>query len=74
MSEPKYIIVFPSTHEALRAERRAKAEGFGVTMTVVPRRISSDCNMGMTASTRDRGMLEVLFAQEGVDAEFVSLD
>ena len=58
MPEKKYIIIFPSTHEALNAERMAKKADLNVSMTVVPRHISSDCNMGMTGSSRDRDALE----------------
>jgi dihydroorotase-like cyclic amidohydrolase len=74
MADTPYIIIFPSTYEALNAERAAKEAGIPVTMTVVPRHLSSDCNMGMTGAARDRERLETLLRSSKVECTFVDTE
>jgi len=68
--EEQLIVTFPSTHQALRAERVARAAAFEVAMVPVPRHISSDCNMGMQAALGDESALRRLLASEKVDCAF----
>ncbi len=65
------IVVFPSTHFALRAEKLARAEGLPVRMVPVPRGISADCNMGMQVAREYVARLEPLLADKGVVCEIV---
>jgi hypothetical protein len=39
------VILFPSIHFALRAEKIAKEKGFAVKLIPVPRHLSSDCGV-----------------------------
>ncbi len=65
------IVVFPSTHVALRAEKLARADGISVRMAPVPRDVSADCNMGMRVAREDVARLQALFDDEGVVCEIV---
>jgi len=65
------IVVFPSTHFALRAEKIARAAGIPVKMVPVPRDISADCNMGMKVSGERALQLQALLADKGVVCELV---
>lgn len=71
MAEARCIVIFPSTHFALRAERAALAAGIPAQMIPVPRDISPDCNMGMEVSVEHEGALRTLLAAKGVDCSFV---
>jgi hypothetical protein len=71
MSEKYFIIIFSSTHLALKAERIAKKAGIRISMTPVPREISSDCNMGIKISVEQEKFLRALLSTEGVECDFV---
>ena len=71
MPEEYYIVTFPSTHLALRAERVAHKAGIPVVMIPVPRQLSADCNMGMRIRRKRGDSLKALLASEGVACDFV---
>ena len=52
------VILFASTHFAIRAEKLAKEKGFAVKLIPVPRHLSSDCGVCLRFSwdqkSRDR--------------------
>lgn len=71
-AEPSYYIVtFPNTHLALKAERIAKEAGIRAKMIPVPRYISSDCNMGMRVAPEHKEALEASLKAAGVECAFV---
>ena len=41
------LITFPSTHDAMRAEKMLLQAGFQVTLLPVPREISGDCGLAL---------------------------
>ncbi len=61
------VLLFPSIHFALRAEKLAKEERFSVKLIPVPRHLSSDCGVCLRIawSERDR-ILDVLKEAEVV--------
>lgn len=61
------IAVFVSTHETLRAERHFKEHRIKVKATVKPRSITSNCQMAITFAADDRGRIEAVVAEEGLD-------
>jgi hypothetical protein len=63
------IVIFPSTHAAIRAERAAKEAGLKTRMIPVPREISSDCNVGMEASIDDMARLRCLLACRDIECD-----
>lgn len=63
---PYVIILFSSTHHAIRAEKKAKENGFVVKLIPVPRHLSSDCGVCLRCSLEQRENLEQLLRQEGV--------
>jgi hypothetical protein len=42
---PQGVILFPSIHFALRAEKLAQKKGFTVKLIPIPRYLSSDCGV-----------------------------
>ncbi|MFH1732705.1 MAG: DUF3343 domain-containing protein [Planctomycetota bacterium] len=71
MAEARCIVIFPSTHFALRAERAALEAGIPAQMIPVPRHMSPDCNMGMEVPIEQENQLRALLADKGVDCSFV---
>ncbi len=61
-----FILTFPSTHAALKAERIAKAAGIEVAMIPVPRSLSADCNMGLRVGDSDHDRLLTVLAKNNV--------
>lgn len=67
MNEYQVIVVFTSTHAAITAESAAKKIGIPVRMGPVPRRISSDCNVGMFASPEHEEAIKSVLENEGIE-------
>ncbi|MCX8118749.1 MAG: DUF3343 domain-containing protein [Desulfobacterota bacterium] len=65
------VILFPSTHHAIRAEKKARENGFSVKLIPVPRHLSSDCGVCLRCPLEQREALETLLEQEGVRIEAV---
>ena len=66
------IVIFPSTHFAIRAERAAHQAGLTVRMVPVPRQISPDCNMGMETSVNLKNSLESVLCEKGIECNFAT--
>ncbi len=66
---PYVVILFPSTHYAIRAEKMAKGSGFTVKLIPVPRHLSSDCGVCLRCSSDQKEPLECLLQQEGIKIE-----
>jgi hypothetical protein len=66
---PMGVILFPSVHFALRAEKLVKAKGISHKLIPVPRHLSSDCGVCLRIPwERKEEVLEVL-AQAGVKVD-----
>jgi hypothetical protein len=66
---PVGVILFPSIHFALRAEKLVKEKGISHKLIPVPRHLSSDCGVCLRIPwERKEEVLEVL-AQAGVKVD-----
>ena len=67
-ADPDYLVIlFKSTHHAVRAEKVAKEAGFKVRTIPTPRHISSDCGIVLRILPGDReAILEVLGEKKAV--------
>ena len=66
---PLGVILFPSVHFALRAEKLVKEKGISHKLIPVPRHLSSDCGVCLRIPwERKEEVLEVL-AQAGVKVD-----
>ncbi len=72
MPDERFIVVFPSTHHALRAERIAREAGVRISMIPVPREVSSDCSMGMQIRPADSDTVEALLNARSTACRFVA--
>lgn len=68
---PYAVILFPSIHYALQAEKKSKEKGFPVKLIPVPRHLSSDCGVCLRCSLEQREPLELLLKEAGVKMEGV---
>ena len=68
---PYGVILFPSTHHTIRAEKKVKESGFSVKLIPVPRHLSSDCGICLRISWEQRETIESLLKEEGVKMEGV---
>ncbi len=71
-TDSRCIVVFPSTHYAIQAERAAHKASIPIRMIPVPRRISPDCNMGMEVSIDRRDSLQAVLAAESIKCNLVT--
>jgi len=69
MPEQYGVILFPSVHFALRAEKRAKDEGFKIKLIPVPRHLSSDCGVCLRFPWEQKEILLCLLEREGIRVE-----
>ena len=67
------VILCPSTHHTIRAEKKVKENGFSVKLIPVPRHLSSDCGICLRISWEQRETIESLLKKEGVKMEGVHL-
>ena len=65
------VILFPSIHFALQAEKMVKGKGFSIDLIPVPRQLSSDCGICMLIEWEERGKLRNLLEEGGVKVEGV---
>lgn len=69
------VVLFSSTHFALRAEKIAKEKGLAVKLVPVPRQLSSDCGVCLRFPWDQRSQIEETLRQAGVQMESIhSLD
>lgn len=69
MVEEYGIILFPSVHFALRAEKKAKERGFKIKLIPVPRHLSSDCGVCLRFLWEEKEILSSFLEGEGVRIE-----
>lgn len=67
------VVLFPSTHFALRAEKLLKERGFSIKLIPVPRHFSSDCGVCMRIPWEEREMILGLLEEERVKIEGMHL-
>lgn len=65
------VILFASTHFAIRAEKLAKEKGFAVKLIPVPRHLSSDCGVCLRFSWDQKKEIEEALNQAGVRRESI---
>jgi hypothetical protein len=65
------VILFPSIHFVLQAEKTTKGKGFFVDLIPVPRRLSSDCGICMLIEWEQREIVCTLLEERGVTIEGV---
>jgi len=68
---PQGVILFPSIHFALRAEKLIKENGFTVKLIPVPRHLSPDCGVCLRISWEKREEIRAILAQAGVKIDAV---
>jgi hypothetical protein len=66
---PYGVILFPSTHFAIQAEKKAKEKGFSIKLIPVPRHLSSDCGVCMRIPWEQKEMIQTLMEKERVKIE-----
>lgn len=65
------VILFASTHFAIRAEKLAKGKKFVVKLIPVPRHLSSDCGVCLRFSWEQKKEIEEILNLAGVRMESI---
>ena len=65
------VILFPSIHFVLQAEKMIKGKGFSIDLIPVPRQLSSDCGICMLIEWEQKEILYSLLEEGGVKIEGV---
>ncbi len=65
------VLLFPSIHFALRAEKLAKEERFSVKLIPVPRHLSSDCGVCLRIAWSEKDRILDFLKEAGVVVEGV---
>ena len=65
--EPRLIVTFYTTAEAIAAERLCRDSGLEGRLVTVPRSISSDCGMAWSAPPELRETLEAKFRAAAIE-------
>ena len=65
------VILFPSIHFALRAEKLMKGKDYLIDLIPVPRQLSSDCGICMLIEWEQRERICTLLEEGGVKIEGV---
>jgi len=65
------VILFPSIHFVLQAEKMIKGKGFSIDLIPVPRQLSSDCGICMLIEWEQKGIICTLLEERGVRIEGV---
>jgi len=63
------VILFHSTHHALKSEKVFKNAGLGVDVIPVPREFSANCGISACLDWKDRDRAEVLLLEEKIPVE-----
>ncbi len=67
------VILFPSIHFALQAEKLLKGRGIPFKLIPVPRHISSDCGVCLRIPWEEKDEILTLLTREGVKIDAVHL-
>lgn len=70
---PQGIVIFPSIHFALQAEKLLKSRGIPYKLIPIPRHISSDCGVCLRIPWEEKGDVLALLTQEGVKIDGIHL-
>jgi hypothetical protein len=65
----KRIVLFQSTHNAIKAERLCLQAGIACQVIPVPREISSDCGVALEINDGDRELVEQLLKKNSIPSE-----
>jgi hypothetical protein len=68
----KLIVLFQSTHNAIKAERICLAAGVVCQVIPVPREISSDCGIALEIDNGDKERVEQILGKNMIQSEFAS--
>jgi hypothetical protein len=63
------VILFPSVHFALRAEKVSKERGFSVKVIPVPRQLSSDCGVCLRIPWEQKEEIQQALEESGIKIE-----
>ena len=66
---PQGVILFPSIHFALRAEKIIKGKGLAIKLIPVPRHLSSDCGVCLRIPWEDKEKILDMLEAAGVKLE-----
>ena len=65
----KVIVTFPTTTQAMKMEKAARACGAPGRLLPVPREISAGCGMAWSAEAEAKEALKRLISDAGIEAE-----
>ncbi|MBF8436785.1 DUF3343 domain-containing protein [Halanaerobiaceae bacterium Z-7014] len=63
------LFTFPTTNDAMRAEKFLKSEGVDCQLKPVPRKISSSCGYALAARFDEIGSPGINLLNEGIELE-----
>ncbi|NWF54363.1 MAG: DUF3343 domain-containing protein [Syntrophaceae bacterium] len=67
------VLLFPSVHFVIQAEKLIKSRGFPIKVIPVPRELSSDCGVCLRINWEEREKITTLLNQAGVKIEGMHL-
>ncbi len=67
----KGVILFPSIHYVIQAEKLIKGKGFSIDLIPVPRHLSSDCGVCLLFDWNQKDILIPILENEGLKIEGV---
>ncbi len=67
------VVLFPSTHYALRAEEVLKKEGLTVKLIPVPREFSSNCGIALEFNSAEKEKVANTLKEKKVEIESIHL-
>jgi len=62
----KFLVLFESIHQVLRAEKFLKGRGMKVDLIPVPRELSSDCGVAIEMVLEPKGESPLLFEENQI--------
>ncbi len=60
------VILFPTVHDVMAAERRLRTAGLWCDMVPTPRQLSSDCGMALFCACEDLPAIESLLRESPI--------
>lgn len=63
------VLLFPSVHFVLKAEKLVKQKGLAIKVIPVPRQFSSDCGVCIQFPWAEREKIQRVLEEEGVTIE-----
>ena len=67
--EPKLVVTFHTTADAMAMEKACKAHGAPGRIIPVPRAISAGCGLSWCAELDDREQMKEMMAKAGIEEE-----